>query len=256
MPFREYPNYLLICQAAAAAFAAARLLHFHLWRRFPFLYSYLVSKSIYDALLSVIADGSGIYLRIYLFGSTLFCLLGALAVYEMFSLIFRDYPGLRTAGRWALSGALVISLMAAAMMTGPPFPGETPLTQVLFYDISLDRSVHLSLAVVVIILMVFLSRYPLRLDRNVYVASSFFSATFVVQAIARLVDLTSPRLYTRYVDHPETVIAAICFLGWGIMLDRAMEPLPKRAPAEPGRETELLRQLESMNSILIRSVRR
>ncbi len=256
MPFRQYPDYLLISEAAAAAFAVARLLHFGLWRRFPALISYLLCASLRAAILGVISEKSKAYLWVYLIASPVICCLAALAVREMFALVFRDYPGLRTAGRWALNIALGLSVIVSLVILKAPSPRESANSRRLFYELVFERSITFSLAVIIIILMIFLSRYPLQLDRNTYVASGFFSAMFLAQAAVRLIDSTTLRLIARYADYPEVGFTALCFLGCGMMLRSASVQTPKRVAANKPRETELLQQLESLNNILSRSARR
>ena len=112
------------------------------------------------------------------------------------------------------------------------------------------------LAVVILILMLFLSRYPLHLGRNTMVASGFFSAMFLAQAVVRLIDSVSPHLFAGYADYSEVGFTSLCFLGWGFMLQAADAPAPTRVPVNKPREAELLQQLESLNQILSRSARR
>ena len=252
--FRPFPDYRLIFEAAAAGFTIARLLHLRMWSKFPALISYLFVVAVRATLLSFLPDTSPAYLRIYLIGSTLVCCAAALSVYEMFRLVFRDYPGLRTAGRWAVYTALAIAVTITVVFLRKASPG-TPLSHLLFYELVFERSIIFGLALIVIILMIFLSRYPLHLGRNTYVASGFFSAMFLTQALVRLVDTLSPQLYARYADYPEVTFTALCFLGWGIMLRQAEAPEPPRPPADERREAELLHQLESLNGILSRSSR-
>jgi hypothetical protein len=256
VPFRQHPDFLLISEAAAAAFAGARLLHFRLGRRFPALISYLLIASLRAAILSLVTEKSKTYLWVYLIASPVICCVAALAVREMFALIFRDYPGLRTAGRWALNAALGLSVIVSLLILRAPLPNESANSRRLFYELVFERSITFSLATIIIILMIFLSRYPLRLDRNTYVASGFFSAMFLAQAAVRLIDSTTLRLLARYADYPEVGFTAFCFLGCGMMLRAASAPAPMRVAANKPRETELLQQLESLNSILSRSARR
>jgi hypothetical protein len=256
VPFRQHPDYLLILEAAAAAFAAARLLHFGLWRRFPALICYLLIASLRATLLSLVTERSKTYLWVYLVASPVICCVAALAVREMFALVFRDYPGLRTAGRWALNVALAVSVLVSLLILRAPWPNESVNSRRLFYELVFERSITFSLATIIVILMIFLSRYPLRLDRNTYVASGFFSAMFLAQAIVRLIDSTSLRLLARYADYPEVGFTALCFLGCGLLLQAAGAERPVRVAINKPRETELLQQLESLNSILSRSVRR
>ncbi len=227
-----------------------------LGRRFSALISYLLIASLRAAILSLITEQSKTYLWVYLAVSPVICCVAALAVREMFTLVFRDYPGLRTAGRWALNAALAVSVIASLMILRAPSSTESLNSRRLFYELLFERSITFSLATIIIILMIFLSRYPLHLDRNTYVASGFFSAMFLAQAAVRLIDSTTLRLLARYADYPEVGFTALCFLGCGMMLRAASAPVPVRVAVNKPRETELLQQLESMNSILTRSIRR
>jgi hypothetical protein len=253
--FGQFPDYRLIFEAAAATFTIARLLHFRMWRKFPAFLSYLLFIAIRAILLSSLNRASGVYVRIYLIGGPLVCCAAAFSVYEMFQLFFRNYPGLRTVGRWALYTALFIALSVTALILRKPWPG-TEIDRLLFYELVLERSITFGLAVIVIILMIFLSRYPLHPGRNTYVASGFFSAMFLAQAVVRLIDTLAPNLHAgTAADYPEVAFTALCLLGWGVMLRPAEAPEPTRPPADERREAELLHQLESLNSILSRSSR-
>ena len=226
-----------------------------MWREFPAFLFYLLSVAIRATLLSPLDRASGTYVRVYLIGGPLVCFAAAFSVYEMFQLIFRNYPGLRTAGRWALYTALFIALTITALILRKPWPG-TAIDRLVFYELVLERSITFGLAVIVIILMIFLSRYPLHLGRNTYVASGFFSAMFLAQAVVRLIDTLAPNLHAgTAADYPEVAFTALCLLGWGIMLrpQEAREPL--RPPVDERREAELLHQLEALNTILSRSSR-
>lgn len=256
MQFRQTPDYLIVSEAAAAAFAAVRLLQFRLARKFPFLLSFLATYTIFGLTLSILTRRSPAYLWVYLIAGPFEWITASLAVYEMFSLIFRDFPGLRTAGRWALYAAIGISLIAFLLVAGTSSPKGTVNSQRLYYELIVDRSIHFSLAAIVLVLILFLSRYPLHLDRNTYVASGVFGAVFLAQSAVRLIDTLSLRLVSDFADYPEVAFTALGFLGWGILL-RAPKPviLPRVHTNKP-REIELLHQLESLNDILSRSARR
>lgn len=256
MFLNQSPDLLLILQAAAATFAVARLLQFRLTSRFVYLFAYLAATAIFDVALSTLSRHSPAYYWTYVVAAPVIWLTASLAVYQMFSLIFRDFPGLRTAGRWALNGALALSIIVSAAILRAPLPNQTRRTVGLYYELVFDRSIHFALAVVILVLIWFLSRYPLHLDRNSYVVSGFFSAVFLAESVSRLIDTLSPRLFIHAVDNPEIAFVALAFAGWGLMIRRASAPALVRVPADPRREAELLEQLDALNGILTRSVRR
>jgi hypothetical protein len=254
--FNQSLDLLLISQAAAAAFAAGRLLQFRLTSRFANLVFYLAVTSVSDFALSILDRFSSAYYWTYVVVGPITWLAASLAVYQMFALIFRDFPGLRTAGRWVLNAAVAIAVIASAIILRTPWSWLSSRTKALYYELTFDRSVHFALAAIIIMLILFLSRYPLHLDRNTYVASGFFSAVFLAESITRLIDTLHPALYRDAVDNPEFVFVALAFAGWGIMLRAAAATVPARPPLNSLREAELLHQLDALNGILTRSVRR
>lgn len=256
MSFSQSPDYRLISQAAAAAFAAARLLHFRLSSRYPILFSYLIVSTIVYSVFSVLSVKSHAYYWTYIVEQPVSWCVAALAVREMFALIFRDYPGLKTAGRWSFYGALAVSIAISIVFAKSFHPTSVPTSPQLIYMLQLDRSIGFTLTVTIALLMLSLSRYPLHLDRNTYVASGFFSAIFLADGAVKLIDSISKNLYFRYADYAEVAFAAVCFAGWGLMLRYADKRAPARAVANKPREAELLQQLESLNQILSRSSRR
>jgi hypothetical protein len=247
---------LLVMQAVAPAFAVVRLIRLGLRRQFPWLFAYLLFSAAYLALVALLFDHKAAYMVMYSIVQPLNVCVAALAVAEMIGLIFRDYPGLKTTGKWAINGALAVSVCAsvvvAAMFPAPEKYGSF----FVYYELILERSAVFSLAAIIAVLMVFLSRYPLRLGRNTLVASWFFSALFLAQAAAKLIDSISPHLSSRSVDFTEVGFSSICYVGWGLLLRTADAPGPKRQPIDKLREARLLQQLELMNGVLSRTIHR
>lgn len=256
MSFSQPPDYRLISQAAAAAFAAARLLHFRLRRRYPTLFSYLIVSTALSALFSFLSVKSNAYYWAYIIAQPVSWCAAALAVREMFALIFKDYPGLQTAGRWSFYGALALSVAVSIVLAQTFQATREPTAQQLSYTLQLDHAIGFTLTATIALLMLTLSRYPLHLDRNTYVASGFFSAMFLALGAVKLIDSISKHLYSDYADRAEVTFAAVCFAGWGLMLRPAEKPAPAPAAVNKPREAELLQQLDSLNQILSRSSRR
>jgi hypothetical protein len=254
--FRQFPDYRLISQAAAAAFAAARLLHFRLRHRFPLLLSYLIISAAFSAASSALSIKSHAYYWVYIVAQPIGWCAAALAVREMFALIFKNYPGLQTVGRWTFYAALTLSVAVSVVLVQTLPAGGARNSIQLIYMLILDRSIGVTLTLTIVILMLILSRYPLHLGRNTYVASGFFSAIFLAAGAVKLLDSLATHLYIDYADRAEMVFSAVCFVGWGLMLRPAEKPAPARAVVNKQREAELLQQLESLNQILTRSSRR
>jgi hypothetical protein len=252
----QSPDYLLISQAAAAAFAAVRLLHFGLRRHFPLLLSFLVFSCVSYLVFSVTPPHSPTYYWAYMVCQPLTWIAETLAISEMFTLFFQHYPGLRTGGRWALYIALALAVVISLVMAVMVNHRRTRRSLWLYYELILDRSIVFGLAAVIIVLVIFVSRYPLHLERNTRVACGFFGAILLADAAVKLLDSAAAHLKVPYADLADVAFSSICLLGWGAMLRPVPTIEPARSEAKDVREAEILQKLDSLNEILSRSGRR
>jgi hypothetical protein len=125
-----------------------------------------------------------------------------------------------------------------------------------FYLQIVQRSVVFSLAVVIATILFVLSRYPLRLDRNTYLSSVFFSLWLLSDAARRLIDGLAPHLYNDYVDWTADVVIAGLLGFWAVLLQPERETHFSRVALSTPGETRLLEQLESLNEFLDSAGRR
>lgn len=241
--------------AVAAALAAARLLHLGIAKRQLALLVYLISTVIGNLVLSHAPLNSRAYFWGYLFFQTWALITEIAVVRELFSLSMEGYPGIRTAARWTMYGAVTLAGLTSLVMTAASWGGRANGTSHLFYVLQLNRSVQFSLAVFIISLLVFLSRYPLRLHWNIYVSIYFFSAVFLVEAVQNLIASMSLHLFSKQVDLAVVLVMTVLFLGWAFML-RPQDSVARNVSFETAGEHELLLQLESLNSTLSRAGRR
>jgi hypothetical protein len=243
-----------LTQAAAAAVAAARLVQLRLTGLFPALLSYVAFLALLNASLGLQKRDSSSYFYTYVSLEAVKCAVGIMAVREPFALIFDKYPGLRTAGRWAMyvgvTAAAGISLLTT-IWTG----GAHGSKDLFYFEVS-ERWVTCTLALVIVAILWFISRYPLHLGRNTLFSCAFFSAIFLSDAFRLLLDSLAPRLHSSYVDLSESAFECICLISWAVLLrrpdDKALPP-----PAPPSaREEHLLGQLEALNELMTHVSRR
>src|SRR5262249_43097270 len=124
-----------------------------------------------------------------------------------------------------------------------------------FYFEVADRSVLLSLALVVILTLTFLSRFPLRLKGNTWAALIGFSAVILSLASARLLDSLAPHLAAGWADNLELAAEAAVYAVWAAKLRAEEAQAPARVIFRHADEAELLQKLDAMNGILRRAGR-
>jgi hypothetical protein len=245
-------------EAAGAVVATTRLLGVGSAGRFPALFSYLVFLAVLNIDLGLLAYESNAYFYNYFFLEILKCALSVVAVRELVSLIFEDYPGIGTVGRWVICAAVPVCLGVSVLVAFFFWNGGPRGRSTVFYLEISQRSVFFTLAVVIIALLFTLSRYPLRLPRNTVISCVSFSALLLSDAFRLLIDglAAPPYLYNRYVDWSESVFSGVCMVAWAVLLSARDDTVPARITFLNPREEHLLQELAALNQVLARVARR
>lgn len=247
----------LFLQSAAAGAAAGRLIWLKLGRRFPALLAFLVFLAVCDFSLGFVPLTSRLYYRMYLGCVPVYCITSIFAVRELFALTFEDYPGIRTGGRWVMYSALVLATGISLAVAIPDVMRERgrEANRLLIYSEIIQRSIVFALAVLIIFIVFFLSRYPLNLRRNTYISSAFFSALFLSEGAQLLIDSFQPRLNNLYIDFAQTAFAAICLGAWAQLLQPETGASRPRSTFATAQADHLIEQLQSLNQVLSRASR-
>ena len=244
-----------LLQTTAAVLAVGRLLQLKLGSRFPALLTWLMVTACGEFALISSQQRSDVYFRTWLIVAPVESIFGIMAVRELFALVFRDYPGIRSTGRWGMYTGLGVAASGSIVLANA-FRRTTGHGSLLLFNAEvLQRSVVFSLAIVIFTILFFLSRYPLNLGHNTYVSSSFFSAIFLSEALRLLIDSLSRRLNNPVVDFAEAAFISVCLVFWTFLLQHADTPVPERVSFSSPQEEHLLEQLASLNHMLSRAGR-
>ena len=243
-----------LVEAAAAAIAVARLLSLQLAGIFPALLSFLSVIAVSAAAGSFLSPASRSYFWLYAAQTPVYCILAVVAARELFAVVFKKYPGIRTAGKMAIYScagfASFVSVVFALLHRGP----RTFFTHLVYIELA-RRSIILSVALFILFILYSLSRYPLKLGRNIRVSSALFSILFLGQATQLLIDSFSSNLYSRQVDVADVIFGAACTLVWAALLRSEPAPAPVVVKYSSAQEDQLLHQLDSLNRLLSRAAR-
>jgi hypothetical protein len=244
-------------QSAAALIALARLTYLNLTKQFQALAWYLSLVAVSHLLAGALPQQSVTYFWYYVALIPLESIAGFFAVRELIALIFADYPGIRTVGRWALYAGVLFSIgMSLALTRLFLYSGPHPRSKWgLFYIEMAKRSVVFSLVIAIIAIVFVLSKYPLNLGRNTYLACAFFSSMFLIEAAQLLVDSSKRLFFYELADNVAAISIFTCLFAWALLMRTQAAPA-LRVAVPTAYEGRLLHQLESLNSLMIRAARR
>jgi hypothetical protein len=245
-------------ESAAATAAVGRLIYLGLGKRFPALLAYLSLLAVSNFVYGILDWTSGLYFWTYLCIVPLDCLLSILAVRELLTLVFDDYAGIRTVGRWSMYAGLGLAMAGSVALTRISWNHAAhgrAYSHFFYWQIS-QRSVVFTLAVVIVSILFVLSKYPMHLNRNTRVSSAFFSVLFLSEAVRLAVDSLAPYLRNPYVDWGQSIFIAVCLASWAALLERETTQIRARVTFPTPDEGHLLKQLESLNQLMGRAARR
>jgi hypothetical protein len=238
-----------------SALTVFKLYRTGLYRRYPFFFLYFlfrIPNSIWPFLLNF---RSYLYEQIWLVTSPLVLIFYILIVLELYRLVLENYKGLYSAGRWAFYLSLAISIAISALSLLPKIkPGWPQRSKWMYYELATERGVDTSLAIFIILMLCFLSLFPIRLSRNVRVLALVYSIFFLSNTF---VVLMKSLFGLKMMDEVNTLLYAVTatsVVAWLILLKPAGEEVQvNRVRIEKGYEERLLTHLDSLNSALLRS---
>jgi hypothetical protein len=251
------PHILELVIVAGTAILSIRLFTSGLYGRYRAFFSYLIFTALHDGVLTIPKPTGKLYYLIWTRTEPVEWLFFALVVLEIYALVLQDYKGLSTVGRWALIAAVVLALLASGLSVMAP-SHDTIQGPLLRYYYVAERGVYFSLAVFLLTILGVLMQYPIGLNRNILVHSIVFSVYFLADTVIYLLLSTLGHGAWSAVRLALDAITLGALVTWLAMLNPAGE-LRKQSlrPAwMPGREEELVSQLNHLNAALLRATRK
>jgi len=236
---------------------SVRLYLLGLSQRYRAFFYYLIFSALQMALLLPLNPRGVVYPYVYVLTEPIGWIFFALVVLEVYSLVLADYQGLYTVGRWALIIALIMALLASCLSLLIPSHGQ-PGSRILPYYYATERAVYLSLLVFLITILLVLLQYPIKLKRNIVIHSVVFSIYFLGNSAVYA--LLSVRGFgtIKVVRYTLLGVSLGSLCAWLALWNKAGEDRKIRLrPAwMPGKEEQLVSQLNSLNEALLRATRK
>ena len=198
------------------------------------------------------------YLWLFTRSEPVVMLFYVLIVLELYRLVLAEYKGLYTLGRWAMGAAMAVAL-AVSIMSLRAATAQQIQNFSFWVVFELRAEARLDLALVVFILLIiwFLSRYPIRLNRNVMVHTIVYTVFFFANGLGLVFWFFQMNIKGDGVTATLMGIASACAVAWWIGLTKKGEEVQVHLPSlGPGAEQRVMQQLEALNATLLRASRK
>ena len=238
---------------------AVKLYRSGLYRRYRVFFAYFVFRVPHGAIPLLVDIKSPIYFFSWVFTEPLVWMFYVWVVLELCRLVLERHRGLYTLGKWAMSVGMAISValsvftVLANFQSAPAQRSRSLHTSIIWYFYAADRGVTFCLAIFLLLMLLLLSRYPVRLSRNVVLHTTlytlFFLSNTLVVILSRVFGL---HLFTT-VDTALMGVSALCILAWLIFLTPKGEEVRVNIPHfAPENERRVLYHLDALNSTLLK----
>jgi hypothetical protein len=247
-------NYVLV---AGIALTAIKLFVTGLYKRYPFFFLYFVFRvpsSIYLLNADVHAKS---YAIAWLYGEGITIIFYILLVVELYRLVLERYRGLQTLGRWAMYVSVIVSAVASVLLSMLPrirdslYHGKT----LSYFSLMIfaERGIDTALAIFIFLILLFLSRYPVRLSQNAQVHAIVYTIFFLGSTLNLLLRTIWGLRVADAVNTALAVISVCSVFAWLALLSPSGEEVRATQPRmAPEKEKRLLGQLELLNATMLR----
>ena len=251
---------LAYTEPVAAAILLMRLFQMHLagrYRAFTLYLTCLVAEIL--VLMSVRRD-TIFYFYVYVAVESVLSFAQILVIGELFSLVTATYPGIARSGRRILWAALAIAVAVSVLVLnfGVEHQPASGYFRLLGEYLVIARLIAFTLLLFLALTLAVLFWFPIPLSRNVIMYVIGYSVYFTCRALTRLAGTLLGESTVVALSAISVGIALCCLVFWIAVLSKTGEYVSVTVGHrwEPGEGEALVRQLESINSALLRSARK
>jgi hypothetical protein len=248
---------LLSCGVGSGA--AYRLYCQSLHRKYFALFAFLCFQVTRSFLLLAVVwwlpHPRNVYAWTWVITQPLIWLFYIFVALELYSRVLQNYKGLQTVGRWVFFIAVTLAILISGASMLPTLRNPHEQVQVIFYYALVARGIMFSLVLFILLILFFLSWYPITLSRNLVVHSIICTLFFISVSMGYLVRNVEGSAVTRAVNISHLVITIICMSSWMLLLSGRGEGsrMTIRREWTPEEEKRLVDQLTAINSSLMRA---
>ena len=234
---------------------ALKLYRSGLYHRYPIFFAFFIFRIPNTIWPLFLQTSSSLYQQVWIMTEPIEFGFYVLMVKELYKLVLEKYKGLYSLGRWALYLSLAISVSISAITLLPRIKPSMPQrSRIMFYVLGTERGIQTGLAIFIILILCFLSFFPVKLSRNVRMHALIFSIFFLSNTFVVLMRSLFGMHLADAVNTILMAVTATSLVAWLTLLrvegeDSARSPVP----FEPEHESRLLAHLDSLNAALLRT---
>jgi hypothetical protein len=257
MPSAALVTFFQVLTPLGAALTGVRLVVSGLHRRYKVLFSFLVFLVLQGAALLFLDNTSQLYLKIWVSSEPILWLFEILVVRELYKLILEKHKGLYTLGRWAMNASVAVSVILSVLSLLPRITPATPQSsRIIGVILAMERGVDMSLALFILLMLLFLSLCPVPLSRNIVIHAAVYSLFFLSNTLGILLRVIVGLRVNNQVNLFLMGISSVCTLAWLLLLSAKGEEVRVNLPwISADHEERILHQLDALNATLLRASR-
>ena len=252
---------LIACGVGSGA--AIRLHCQDLYKRYRLLFAFLCFQVVRTFALLAISwwwrdRPRNAYAWTWVGTEPIFWLFYIFVALELYSLVLQNYKGLQTVGRWIFLIAMSLAILISLASVVPTWSQPNEDVPVVNYYTLIGRGIMFSLVLFILLILLFLSWYPIVLSRNIVIHTVVLEIFLISVSMVYLVRNLRGSAVTRAVNVACLVITILCFTAWMLFLGRKGEGtrMVVRREWTPDEEKRLVDQLTAINSSLLRATRK
>jgi hypothetical protein len=229
-----------------------------LWKSYRSFTFFLLANVAQSTALLAFRPDTNVYAAIFFVFIPILGVAALLAVQELYAVVLRQYRGIGTLSRWAVSAGLVISFATAALSVYPEVvrPGEA--YPVLLAFSVFERALSSALLFFIVLITGFLFMFPVPLSRNAVLHTFAFAVLFASRSVLLLIRNAYGAETARLLSTVNLAVECLCFAVWIVFLTRPGEEktvvFGERWRGPDG--AKLVGELEQINAALLRTARK
>jgi hypothetical protein len=252
-------QFLWTVNVLGSALVAWRLYSLQIIGKYRFFFLNMALSAARSVALLPFGPRTPTYYQIWVMTEPVLWISYIFVVYELYSLVLKQYQGIYSVGRWFFFGAVATSSVVAALSvmttTTNALSNASPL---VFPYVLFERLAFTSLAIFLFLLLALIAWFPVPMSRNLLIYAMIYTGYFFVNNVIMMFLHIEGRDASALATDARLATAILCYGFWVFRLSHSGEErvTSLRLGRSLVEERRLLGQLENLNATLLRTARK